>query len=515
MQKLKISQAVLAALSACAAFSMAPVLVHADDAQDIQTLKDQVRQLQNRIDNMGSRSSSTAPAGSTTPGIGNNAATMSPDMEKRENSPALTYGGITLYGTVDLGVAYMTHGAPLSSTYGPGLPFLVQNFSNRSIVSLEPNGLSQSKVGITGVESLHVLDLNAVFRVETGFQPNSGRLTDGPGALVFDNGKAASLKTTAGDSNRAGQAFNGPVYVGVSSATFGTVTFGRQNGVLADLYVKYDPMQQSQSLSPIGYSGNGGGLGDTEDKLMDNQVKYALNYGPAHLEAMHAFGTDGNIPQTANEVALGADYAGASVDAFWGKVKGAVAASSLTAAQIAGTPAAAGKAAVPGVGANTLAATISDNTAYSIEASYTLNPVKFYAGWERIKYNNPESPVTAGAQTIGGYTLSIVNNAAYTIQRIFTISWIGARYQVMPKFEVAAAAYMYNQKSYAANGCTNLSATTCAGEEYMVSGVADYHFTKRFDTYFGVEWSQVENGLGSGFLFRSEIAPELGLRFNF
>jgi predicted porin len=512
MLKMKIHQAVISALGACAAISLAPVVVHADDAQDIQTLKDQVRQLQNRIDTMSTHTMSAGP-GNTTPGV-SSAATMSPDKEKRD-SPALTYGGITLYGTVDLGVAYLTHGAPLSSSYGPGLPFLIQNFSNRSVVSLEPNGLSQSKVGITGVESLHVLDLNAVFRIETGFQPNSGRLTDGPASLVYNNGKANSVRTTAGDSSRAGQAFNGPLYGGVSSATFGTLTFGRQNGVLADLYVKYDPMQQSQSLSPIGYSGNGGGLGDTENKALDNTAKYVINYGPAHLEALHAFGTDGNVPQTSNEIAIGADYAGASVDAFWGKIKGAVALSSLSAAQITGTPATATAAAVAGVAANSLAATISDNTAYSIEGAYTWNPIKVYAGWERIKYNNPENPIASGSQTIGGYTMSIVNNAAYTHQRIFTISWIGARYQVSPKFEVAAAGYMYNQKSYAANGCTNLSATTCAGSEYMVSGVADYHFTKRFDSYFGVEWSQVENGLGSGFIFRSEIAPELGLRFNF
>ncbi len=508
MFKLSVSQAVLSALGACAVVSMAPVIVHADDSQDIQSLKDQVRQLQQRIDSMGPRSGGSSTTGTIAPAQESNRATQSPDTEKRD-SPALTYGGVTLYGTVDLGVAYLTHGAPLSATYGPGLPFLIQNFSNRSIVSLVPNGLSQSKVGLTGVEPLHVLDLNAVFRIETGFQPNSGRLTDGPGSLVYDNGKAASLKTTAGDSNRAGQAFNGPLYVGISSATFGTLTFGRQNGVLADLYTKYDPMQQSQSLSPIGYSGTGGGLGDTEDKIMDNQVKYALNYGPARLEVMHVFGTNGNLPQNANEISLGADYAGASIDAFWGKVKGAVAASSLTAAQIAGTPT------VAGVSPNSLAATISDNTAYSVEGSYTWKPIKFYAGWERIKYANASSPITAGTQTIGGYVLSIVNNTAYTTNKIFQISWFGARYQVMPKFEVAAAAYMYNQKNYNPVKCNNLSSGTCAGEEYMVSGVADYHWTKRFDTYFGVEWSQVEGGLGAGYLYRSEIAPELGLRFNF
>ncbi len=35
----------------------------------------------------------------------------------------------------------------------------------------------------------------------------------------------------------------------------------------------------------------------------------------------------------------------------------------------------------------------------------------------------------------------------------------------------------------------NASATSCAGEMADISLVADYHFTKRFDAYAGVNWS--------------------------
>ena len=45
--------------------------------------------------------------------------------------------------------------------------------------------------------------------------------------------------------------------------------------------------------------------------------------------------------------------------------------------------------------------------------------------------------------------------------------------------------------------------------------MADYHWTKRFDTYLGVNYSLVQDGLASGFLFKNEFSPALGVRFNF
>jgi predicted porin len=69
--------------------------------------------------------------------------------------------------------------------------------------------------------------------------------------------------------------------------------------------------------------------------------------------------------------------------------------------------------------------------------------------------------------------------------------------------------------SNAANGCADASAGTCAGELHDASLVADYHFTKRFDSYAGVNYSLVQNGLASGFLFTNVWAPMIGIRFNF
>jgi predicted porin len=495
MHNLNLRKSILAALGAGVALAAAPGYVLADNASDIQALKDQVRAMQQKIDQLSADTAAPAP----------NPATAPLDERKRKETPALTWMGITLYGTVDVGVAYMTHGAPLSQTWAPGLPYFVQNFSNHSITSAAPNGLSQSKVGLSGVEPLWG-DFTGVFRLETGFDPTSGRLTDGPASLVADNGRSAATKISAGDSSRAGQPFQGAAYAGVSSPTFGTLTFGRQNTLMSDALAKYDPQLQSNAFSPIALQGTAGGFGDTQDRIFDSSIKYTINVGPAHASIIHQFGSDGYIPENSNEASVGADIAGLSVDAIYGVVHGAVAAASLSAAQ------------VPTVPTGSLAATISDNTGYGALAKYDMKewvPIKLYAGWERIKFNNPEHSIPAGTQDIGGYILSITNNTAFNIQKILQISWAGVRYNPLPQLDLSAAYYQYNQKSFNANGCSNISASSCAGELHDASMVADYHWTKRFDTYAGVNYSIVQNGLANGYIFTSDWTPMVGVRFNF
>jgi predicted porin len=492
MHKFNLRKSILAAIGASVALGAAPIVL-ADNASDIQALKDQVRAMQKKIDQLSGPQTASSSSSA--------AAAPAPKSE----ASSLTFAGVTLYGTVDVGIAYMTHGAPLSQTWAPGLPYFVQNFSNHSILSAGPNGLSQSKVGLSGVEPLWG-DFTGVFRLETGFDPTSGRLTDGPGSLVADNGRSAATKISAGDSSRAGQPFQGAAYAGISSKTFGTLTFGRQNTLMSEALSKYDPQLQSNAFSPIALQGTSGGFGDTQNRIFDSSAKYVLNVGPAHVAFIHQFGSDGYIPENSNEVSVGADIAGLSVDAIYGKIHGAVAAASLTAAQ------------VPTVAPGTLAATISDNTGYAALASYNMKeifPIKFYAGWERIKFNNPAHAIPAGTQDIGGYILSIPNNAGFNIQKILQISWAGARYTPIPQLDLSAAYYQYNQKSFNANGCSNISASSCAGELHDASLVADYHWTKRFDTYAGVNYSIVQNGLANGYLFTSDWTPMVGVRFNF
>jgi predicted porin len=428
---------------------------------------------------------------------------LAPNSSPAPSGPTpLTWFGVTLYGVVDVGLAHLSHGAPASNTYGPGLPYIVQNYSNRSITSLSGNGLSQSKLGLSGVEPLGALDLKAVFKLETGFQPTTGRLTDGPKSLIDNNGRANADKVTAGDSARAGQAFQGAAFAGISSATLGALTFGRQNSLMADNLIKYDPQLQSQAFSPIGYSGAAGGLGNTENKTLDNSLKYSVGYGPVHVAALYQFASRGFAPEGAESLDVGLNFEGLSVDLLWGRVHGAISAASLTAAQDTAAP-------------GTLAATVSDNTTYAILARYVFGPIKIYAGYEHMTYANPKDPLPSGTVTVGGYVLSAVNNTAYTIHKVLQYTWIGARYSITPYFDLSGAYYQFLQNSYNASGCTDTSSSSCSGHYDDASIVADYKLSMRFDVYGGVNYSRAEDGMASGFLYDHNWTSMLGMRFVF
>jgi predicted porin len=447
----------------------------------------------------------TAPEQSPTPNRAVNAKEAGPSP-KLGPPPPVTWGGITVYGTVDVSLAHLTHGAPLSNTYGPSLPFVLASYSNRPITSLSNNGLSQSKLGLSGVEPLGLLDLKGLFKLETGFQPTSGRLTDGPRSLVDNNGLANASRLSSGDSNRAGQALNGVAYVGIGSNLAGTLTVGRQNTIMADDLVKYDPQLQSQSFSPIGYSGVSGGFGDTEDKVLDDSAKYVLAHGPVHVAGLVQAGKHGYEPEGAWSAGIGAEAAGLSVDAVYGKVYGAISVASLNAMQNMTAP-------------GTLAGTISDNTGYAIMASYSMSPLKVYAGYEHMKFENPKDPLAAGSVTIGGYVLSSVNNTAYNIAKVLQYAWGGLRFSATPQLELSAAYYYFNQNSYnstpASMNCSDNSTGSCSGTFHDFSFVADYRLTRRFDVYAGINYTKGANGLASGFINTDDIATAIGIRFNF
>lgn len=417
------------------------------------------------------------------------------------NAGSLTFAGITVYGTVDIGLAYLTHGAPLSATYGPGLPYMIQKFSNRPIFSVAPNGLSQSKLGVSGAEPLSP-DVSVVFKLETGFQPTSLRITNGPRSVIKSDGVPLAQQTESGDSARAGQLFQAAAYAGLTSNSFGTLTYGRQTGLVLDDLVKYDPQAQAQAFSPIGYSGVAGGAGDTEDTRLDSALKYVYAKGPVRLAYLHQFASASSDPGGSDQVDVGGDLGGLSIDGVYAHVDDAISASALTAAQNLVHP-------------GTLDATVSDNTTWSLQAKYALKRLKLYAGYEHIDYANPEHPLAGDATGAGGYVLSTVTDTAFTHHKILQISWIGARYALTPKLDISLAYYAYDQNSYKGNGCADESASSCSGTMNFASAVADQRLSRHFDVYAGVSYSAVSGGLASGYLNRSVTSPMTGVRFSF
>lgn len=429
------------------------------------------------------------------------AAAPAANAGAKSGDGALTWKGITVYGTYDIGVGHLDHGARLSTYYGAGLPFVIAKFSNGETTKVAPNGLSQSKIGASGVEEL-TDDLNAVFKLETGFQSTSLHITDGPRSLIINNGVPQQNQTNGSDTSRAGQVFEGAAYVGLASRTFGTLTFGRQTSLLSDNFPKYDPQGQSQAFSPIGSSGFAAGGGATESARFDAAAKYSLAKGPFRVAYLHNFEGFNTYSGVADEADVGGDWKGLSVDLTYTHVRDAVAAASLSVAQTAAHP-------------GTLAGTISDNTSYSAEATYRIGKARAFFGLESIELANPKHPLTAGFRGIGGYVFSSVNNTAYTFHRKQVVEWIGLRYPIIVKLDVTGGYYRYAQNSYKGNGCADASASSCSGTLGDVSLVFVYHLSRRFDLYAGVNHSRVANGLASGYLFPASTGEMTGVRFTF
>src|SRR5271154_3099434 len=190
---------------------------------------------------------------------------------------SLTWHGITLYGIVDIGLQNQTHGAPISDYFVAGSAEVVQKNSNRSVTGVTPSNLSNSRIGLQGNEPI-VGDWSGVFKLETFFNPQSGQIADALKSLTQNNGRPLGTQAEPGnqvtgvDSSAAGQTFIQSL-AGISSKTFGTLTVGRQNTVLADGIAKYDPNYASQAFSVIGLSGTAAGGGDTQDRRVDSSLK--------------------------------------------------------------------------------------------------------------------------------------------------------------------------------------------------------------------------------------------------
>jgi len=511
---------------------------HADELSDIQAQSKQLREqnqaLAKRLADLEKRQQKIEkqqPAVAS----GNLAEAMAADLPYKAavKAPAaanddLCWHGVCVYGNIDVGLNYQNHGAPLSPLSVGPLNYLVSKNSLGSYFGVGPNQLSTSFIGLRGKQEI-ADGLYAVFNLQSQFDPASGQLSNGVGAVQANNGLGLAQQTAFSDSSKAGQTFNGAAYAGLSSPIYGTLTYGRQNALSSDLVTNYDAISGSNAWSVLTYQGASGGGGDTEDRIYDNSFEYRVNVGPVRFAVETQLRNGGNSGTgNAFEGDVGFDYMGLSMDFIGGKINDAVSAAPLSAAQVLAVPV----TPVPtGVGA--VAGTVSDNTVFQIAGKYTIGPVKLFAGYEHIQFANPNNPLAAGAFIEGGYTVFAPNNTNFTTDKILQVFWAGARYSVRADFDVAVAYYHENQNSYIiGNGsnptgtCSSAVSAGCSGSLDAVSLVADWRFARHFDAYAGVMWSQVQNGLANGFALAnglpgttgnkaSAFDPGVGLRYQF
>jgi predicted porin len=452
----------------------------------------------------------------------------------------LTWYGITVYGTIDVGGGWQSHGAPFSPIYTTGASYLIQKMNRTPMWGLAPNTMSQSNIGIKANEPLGA-GWSFLFDVEAGFDPYSLELANGLGSQLANLNVPLNQQNTNGDSSRAGQWYNSVGYVGVSSPTYGTLTLFRQNSLTLDGVVTYDPMSASYAFSPLGFSGTTCGVGNTEDCRYSTSLKYRLNIGMFRVAGLWQFGgyAQNNAANGAYEAQAGADIsrlAGGtlSIDAIYSYVRDAVA-TSLT-----GNPTNANGLPIAPFTPQFLTATISNDTSVMALAKYTNGPLNLYGGYEWIQFAPPSDPQASftdiAGDFIAGFAASsaspngstAINNIAFTAgcaagtvcnDRILQVTWTGVKYAVTDNLDVIGAYYHYAQNNFFATGpnlgCSSSAHSQCSGTFDAVSAVIDWRFAAKWDAYIGCMFSQVNGGLANGYLQRNNIDPTVGLRFRF
>ncbi len=529
------------------------------DAQ-IQQLQAQVQQLVAKSQELQAevaalqqgRAAQTLAARPGAPSIQTLEAEQSPAGRPKADDGSLTWHGITFYGTFDVGVGWVSHGLPESGFNYEG-ESLVNRNGNHSQFLIAPNNLSQTGLSIRGKEQL-LPGWFAVFNASTGINPQSGQLANLGATNTADVGLPRARYTFAGDGARAGQAFNDELYVGISSTQYGTLTVGRQRALGTDAMLAYDPAGGAYAFSFIGYNGLMAGGGDTQDTRWDSALKYRLIYGPVHFGAMYKF-ADGQggcfaasatwtaascTPEAPHNSAYGFDLGGVyrnfSADVVFQRVNQAISVlnpllgpaslsapyqstlDSINTNPIGGTN-------LIGT-ANTEYGIVTDNTAVMVAAKYAWDPFKLFGGYEYIRYTNPASPLGIGATAQGGYLLSGVEDNNLDSPKIVQVFWTGVKYAYNSKTDITLSYYYEGQNDFRVPSTCSPAAgfrSSCAGTLDEVSLYADYHFTKRFDVYSGIAYSDVSGGLaiaiphgpGVPYFSDSNIAPTFGGRFAF
>ena len=443
----------------------------------------------------------------------------------------LSWYGISVYGAVDVGGGYQTHGAPFNGYFPQGASYSIQKMNRQAMWGLAPGGLSASNIGVRGAESIGG-DWKAIFQVEAGFDPYSLRLSNGGNALFGNLGVPLNQQSVNADSSRGGQFYNSVGFVGVSSPTYGTLTFFRQNSLTLDGLAAYDPLALSYAFSQIGFQSVATGAGITETARASTSVKYRYQYGDFRAGVLYQFGGYdlNNGANSAVQLQLGGDVrhlgpGTLSVDGIFSYEKDAAAlALGGGATNVNGVP-----ITFPG---QTVTATISNNTAWVGLAKYVVGRLGIYAGYEYIDFappsDVPNSLEAANGTWVGaGYPLTAISGTAYSglpgsgSDKHLQIMWIGAKYSVTDNLDVATGYYHYIQNDYlVATGAANCALSSashsqCGGTLDAISGVVDWRFAAKWDTYFGIMYSNVNGGLSNGYLVRNNLDPTVGLRFRF
>ncbi|UBM09155.1 porin [Cupriavidus metallidurans] len=296
---------------------------------------------------------------------------------------AFAQSSVTMYGVADVGIEYLTHAGGDNST-----------------VRMSSGNLSGSRWGLRGTEDLGG-GLKGIFTLESG--------------INIDTGSGA-------DSSRM---FNRQAFVGLQKDGIGTLTLGRQQTLLYDFGLNYDPMAIATRYSIIGQDG-------AFASRADNAIKYVGTFGGVTASALYSFRYNGQeVPGQTNrgaEYSAGLNYATGplSVGAVYDQVR-----LGLTAG-------------VADTGAKIQRA--------SIAGTYAFGPAKVFGGWRWANQTMADNHVRSN------------------------LWWTGLGYQVTPALSLTGAVYYqaFHQTS---------------ADPWTLVASADYALSKRTDLYLNMAYA--------------------------
>jgi len=365
---------------------------------------------------------------------------------------ASAQSSVTLYGTLDTAVAWAS------------------NTQGHSTFMTSAGNLSPNLWGLKGSEELGN-GLKAIFDIESGFN--------------IDNGHA----------NQGGRMFGRQAFVGLTSATTGTFTLGRQYDPLIDLL---QPLTADETFGSI--FATPGDIDNYDNSYRtSNSVKFTTpNYAGLQISAMYGFGGQ------AGSMGRGQTYAAAAVynHGPFGIGAGYFRANNGDSPSFDGLTSVAGAASGWGCGVNCDSAAISGtySTASSIQiiraaADYTVGPVTAGLSYSNVQYRNYQ---TFDAST-GANRTSFNTGQVYVNYKVTPAAVVGIGYNYT-KGSGNDVSVAYNQFSlgaiYSLSKRTDLYALGgyqhASGKTYM-NGIASDAFASMAD--FGYDSDSSKQGM--------------------
>jgi len=441
-------------------------------------------------------------------------------------SPALTITSasgdsrLTAYGVLDIAVARIAHQATLSDEYSNTGDPRPTKTATKSVTGMLNGGLSADRFGFKGDTTI-AGDWKALFQLEAAINIQNGNLSNGVLSLA-QNTSAITTGAYSADSGVSGQLFARAAFFGAGSPTCGTITGGRNTTFFTDMIGDYDPTNGAQQFSPIGYSSTwAGGGGLTDNARLDNSIKYLYKAQGFDAGWIHKFGGVSGSTGSRSVDNLIAGYDGGN----WGVQVGYMTTTDSTSVSnntIASNGTSTTTAGVVTFSVapttSTVKVTFYDTKATLLMAKYKVAGVWIKGGYQHIEYTNPSNPVQDATMTsIYGQAVGATSVTALTLggtgqTKKLDVYWLGANYDVTPKFNVALGWYEVAQNDFS-NGTG--TAADLHGDGKFGSLVLDYHISKPFDVYAGYMSSQYSGGLAAGYPLASNNIYGAGARYIF